>query len=167
MAGADGDALTMLPRWKGVLGALTRREEGKPRRHGAGNFGFGARRRGKRNGAMGGYFTGLDLGQSRDYTALTAAERTEGKGEWDPVQRAHRKTAALAGAAPGADAAGATRSEMESHPSSSRSPSIQPTDTIFIMREHQTDGSPGVPAIAIPIGRIPPGWRCKAATGRI
>ena len=37
--------------------------------------------RGKRNGAMDRYFIGLDLGQSRDFTAITVVERTEAKGE--------------------------------------------------------------------------------------
>jgi len=41
------------------------------------------------------YFVGLDLGQSRDYTALAAVERVETVGEWDPVQFARRKGTAL------------------------------------------------------------------------
>ena len=31
------------------------------------------------------YFVGLDLGQSRDFTAIAVLERAELMGEWDPV----------------------------------------------------------------------------------
>ena len=41
------------------------------------------------------YFVGLDLGQSRDFTAITVAERREEKGEWDPMLWAHKRTATL------------------------------------------------------------------------
>ena len=38
---------------------------------------------------------GLDLGQSRDFTAIAVLERAELMGEWDPVAYARRKTIAL------------------------------------------------------------------------
>ena len=41
------------------------------------------------------YFVGLDLGQSRDHTAIAAVERAELTGEWDPMAFAWRKVAAL------------------------------------------------------------------------
>lgn len=41
------------------------------------------------------YFVGLDLGQSRDHTAIAVVERAELKGEWDPMVFAWRKLAAL------------------------------------------------------------------------
>ena len=31
------------------------------------------------------FFVGLDLGQSRDFTAIAVAERVEEKGAWDPA----------------------------------------------------------------------------------
>jgi hypothetical protein len=41
------------------------------------------------------YFVGLDLGQSRDFTAIAVLERAELVGDWDPVVYAWRKTIAL------------------------------------------------------------------------
>ncbi len=41
------------------------------------------------------FFTGLDLGQSCDYTAMAVVERTEEPGEWDHVAFAARKIARL------------------------------------------------------------------------
>lgn len=41
------------------------------------------------------YIVGLDLGQSRDHTALAAVERAESTGDWDPVAFAWRKVATL------------------------------------------------------------------------
>jgi hypothetical protein len=38
---------------------------------------------------------GVDLGQSRDYTAMAVVERREGPGEWDAAQYAFRKRAEL------------------------------------------------------------------------
>ncbi len=45
--------------------------------------------------ATGWYFVGLDLGQSRDYTALAVLERAELTGEFDPAMFAWRKEVAL------------------------------------------------------------------------
>jgi hypothetical protein len=44
---------------------------------------------------IGEYFIGLDLGQSQDFTAVAVLERTERKGDWDPVVFAWRKEADL------------------------------------------------------------------------
>ncbi len=44
---------------------------------------------------MGWYSVGVDLGQSRDFTAIAVLERAELVGEWDAVAFAHRKLAAL------------------------------------------------------------------------
>ena len=41
------------------------------------------------------YFVGVDLGQSRDFTAIAVLERAELRGDWDPVMYAWRKTTAL------------------------------------------------------------------------
>jgi hypothetical protein len=41
------------------------------------------------------YFTGVDLGQSQDFTAIAVLERAELTGGWDPVAYAWQKTAAL------------------------------------------------------------------------
>lgn len=41
------------------------------------------------------YFVGLDLGQSRDYTAIAAVERAEETGAWDPLLYAHRRKTVL------------------------------------------------------------------------
>ena len=41
------------------------------------------------------YFVGVDLGQSRDHTALAVVERVEMAGEWDAAAFAHRIEAAL------------------------------------------------------------------------
>jgi hypothetical protein len=41
------------------------------------------------------YFVGVDLGQSRDFTAIAAVERQELSGEWDPAAYTCRKTTAL------------------------------------------------------------------------
>jgi hypothetical protein len=41
------------------------------------------------------YFAGLDLGQSRDFTAIAVVERAERTGAWDPVQCAWRKVVGL------------------------------------------------------------------------
>ncbi len=41
------------------------------------------------------YFVGLDLGQSHDFTAIAAVERTEMSGEWDPVMFAFPKVVKL------------------------------------------------------------------------
>jgi hypothetical protein len=41
------------------------------------------------------FFVGLDLGQSRDFTAVAVAERVEEKGAWDPALFDWRKTPAL------------------------------------------------------------------------
>ena len=41
------------------------------------------------------YFVGLDLGQSRDYTALAVLERAELTGAFDPAMFAWRKEVAL------------------------------------------------------------------------
>ncbi len=41
------------------------------------------------------YMVGLDLGQSRDYTAIAIVERSESKGGWDGVAYAWKKVAAL------------------------------------------------------------------------
>ena len=38
---------------------------------------------------------GLDLGQSRDFTAMAVVERAELTGEWDAVMYAHKKMAGL------------------------------------------------------------------------
>ena len=40
-------------------------------------------------------FVGLDLGQSRDFTAIAVLERAELRGDWDPAMYAWRKTTAL------------------------------------------------------------------------
>ena len=45
--------------------------------------------------ATGWYFVGLDLGQSRDFTALAVLERAELTGEFDPAMFAWRKEVAL------------------------------------------------------------------------
>ena len=45
--------------------------------------------------ATGRWFVGLDLGQSRDYTAIAAVERAELTGEFDPAMFAWRKKVAL------------------------------------------------------------------------
>ena len=47
------------------------------------------------NGSTGQYFIGLDLGQSRDFTAIAILERAELTGAWDAEEFAHRKMAAL------------------------------------------------------------------------
>jgi hypothetical protein len=47
----------------------------------------------KGNGGQ--YFIGLDLGQSRDFTAIAILERAELRGAWDAEKYAHRKMAAL------------------------------------------------------------------------
>jgi hypothetical protein len=41
------------------------------------------------------YFVGVDLGQSRDFTAIAVLERAELSGDWDPVMYAWRKKIAL------------------------------------------------------------------------
>jgi hypothetical protein len=41
------------------------------------------------------YYVGLDLGQSRNFTALAILEKTELTGAWDPATYAYRKMAAL------------------------------------------------------------------------
>jgi hypothetical protein len=41
------------------------------------------------------YFVGVDLGQSRDFTAIAVVERSERTGAWDPVVCARRKVVAL------------------------------------------------------------------------
>lgn len=41
------------------------------------------------------YFAGVDLGQSRDYTAIAVVERAERTGVWDPVRCTWRKTVSL------------------------------------------------------------------------
>ena len=41
------------------------------------------------------YFVGVDLGQSRDFTAIAVVERAEKTGAWDPVGYAWRKVVAL------------------------------------------------------------------------
>src|SRR5262249_10603518 len=41
------------------------------------------------------YFTGLDVGQTRDPSALAVVEWAEQAGEWDAVQYAYRKTTSL------------------------------------------------------------------------
>ena len=41
------------------------------------------------------YFVGVDLGQSRDYTALAVVERVEMAGDWDAATFTHRIEAAL------------------------------------------------------------------------
>ena len=41
------------------------------------------------------HFIGLDLGQSRDFTAIAVAERAELTGAWDAVAFAHRKVISL------------------------------------------------------------------------
>ena len=41
------------------------------------------------------WFVGVDLGQSRDYTAIAALERAELTGEFDPAMFARRKKVAL------------------------------------------------------------------------
>ena len=45
--------------------------------------------------ATGQCFVGLDLGQSRDFTAIAVLERAELRGDWDPAMYAWRKTTAL------------------------------------------------------------------------
>lgn len=44
---------------------------------------------------MGWYLVGVDLGQSRDFTAIAALERAELTGDWDPVMYARRKVVVL------------------------------------------------------------------------
>ncbi|HXB74992.1 MAG TPA: hypothetical protein VNY05_42565 [Candidatus Acidoferrales bacterium] len=46
-------------------------------------------------GSRGQYFVGVDLGQSRDFTAIAIVERAELIGAWDPAEYAHRKMAEL------------------------------------------------------------------------
>src|ERR1700677_3663189 len=41
------------------------------------------------------YFVGVDLVQSRDYTAIAVAERVESSGEWSAATFTHRKTVTL------------------------------------------------------------------------
>jgi len=41
------------------------------------------------------YCVGVDLGQSRDFTAIAAVERQESSGEWDPAAYKCRKTTLL------------------------------------------------------------------------
>ncbi len=41
------------------------------------------------------YFAGLDLGQSRDFTAIAIVERAETRGEWDAAAYGYRKETAL------------------------------------------------------------------------
>jgi hypothetical protein len=41
------------------------------------------------------YFVGVDLGQSRDFTAIAVVERTEKTGAWDPVGCTWRRVVAL------------------------------------------------------------------------
>ena len=41
------------------------------------------------------WFVGVDLGQSRDFTAIAALERAELTGEYDPAMCAWRKEVAL------------------------------------------------------------------------
>jgi len=41
------------------------------------------------------YFVGVDLGQSRDYTAVAVIDRAEETGDWDAVQYAWRKKVSL------------------------------------------------------------------------
>jgi hypothetical protein len=41
------------------------------------------------------YFVGVDLGQSRDFTAIAVVERTERTGAWDPVRCGSPKVVAL------------------------------------------------------------------------
>jgi hypothetical protein len=41
------------------------------------------------------YFVGVDLGQSRDYTAIAVVERTELRGDWDGAKWAWRKVVLL------------------------------------------------------------------------
>jgi hypothetical protein len=41
------------------------------------------------------YFVGVDLGQSRDFTAIAVVERQELSGEWDPAAYTCRKDTAL------------------------------------------------------------------------
>jgi len=41
------------------------------------------------------YYAGLDLGQSRDFTALAIVEWTQLPGEWDAAAYAHRKVDAV------------------------------------------------------------------------
>jgi len=41
------------------------------------------------------YFVGVDLGQSRDFTAIAVVERGLRTGPWDPVMCAWRKLATL------------------------------------------------------------------------
>ena len=41
------------------------------------------------------YFTGLDVGQARDPSALAVVEWAEQTAEWDPAQYAYQKTTSL------------------------------------------------------------------------
>src|ERR1700678_2792032 len=41
------------------------------------------------------YFVGVDLGQSRDYTAIAVVERVESSGEWSAATFTHEKTVTL------------------------------------------------------------------------
>ena len=41
------------------------------------------------------YFVGVDLDQSRDFTALAVVERAVGSGEWDPVMATWPKVVTL------------------------------------------------------------------------
>ena len=41
------------------------------------------------------YYLGLDLGQSRDHTAIAVLERAERRGAFDPVMYAYRKVVTL------------------------------------------------------------------------
>lgn len=44
---------------------------------------------------MSDYFAGVDLGQSRDFTAIAIVERAERAGEWDAAAYAYRKVTTL------------------------------------------------------------------------
>ena len=41
------------------------------------------------------FFVGVDLGQSRDFTAIAVVERAETTGEWDAAKFAWRKVVKL------------------------------------------------------------------------
>ncbi len=52
------------------------------------------------------YFVGVDLGQSRDYTAIAVVERAERTGAWDPVSVRLAEGGGAGAAVPGEDGAG-------------------------------------------------------------
>ena len=53
-----------------------------------------------------GILMGMDLGQSRDPSAIAVVEREELQGEWDPARYRVAEASGAAPAVPGADSAG-------------------------------------------------------------